>query len=247
MENIFFNDFVMASRLKDSKRKKRLVKKDFEKQLLKLDEKSTQIWKAIKELPLVPIENPYQKGWKRFFVVREDVLKSKDGDFFENLLEKINTFQYSNQKKFTVRKRRNRKKIDAPKEHKLLDLYPREFNCEKLNLSDKEKKYFEQVQKWCAINKNFKTVFQFTESWRYVLKIKPNIITHKQAIDSDLESQSDRLENYITNNDLRKKINKMKDYHQYKYHAEYFKLKNSNPLKQKSLDTIYDLYLNEKI
>lgn len=246
MENIFFNDFVMASRLKDAKRKKRLVKKDFEKQLLKLDKKSTEIWKAIRELPLVPIENPYQKGWKRFFVVREDVLKSKEGEFFENLLLKINTFQYSNQKKFTERKRRNQKKVDAPKEQKLLDLFPRELNCEKLNLSDKEKKYFEQVEKWCAINKNFRTVFQFTESWRYVLKIKPNIITHKQSIDSDLESQYNRLENYITNKDLRRKINKIKGIEGY-YNYDYLKVKNKNPLKQKNLKTIYEMFLNEKI
>jgi len=36
---------------------------------------------------------PYQRGWNRFFVLREDMKQDSKAKFFIQLLEKINTKQ----------------------------------------------------------------------------------------------------------------------------------------------------------
>lgn len=110
MDNSLLDDYFQCSRLKNNRRKKRLVKEDFEKHLVQLSRRKHVIHLAIKNLPLIELKEPYQKGWLRFFVVRKDVLRSAEGVFYENVLEKINTFQFSNQNTFTNRKKRFEKK-----------------------------------------------------------------------------------------------------------------------------------------
>jgi hypothetical protein len=95
MDNYFLDDYINCSRLKSKRKKKQLVKKDFEKQLIQLSKREKELWKKRRELPLVPLVAPYQKGWQRYFVLREDVARSNDALFYDILLEKINTVQYA--------------------------------------------------------------------------------------------------------------------------------------------------------
>ena len=61
---------------------------------------------------MIPLDKPYQKGFVRFFVVRDDVKQSKDGDFFEGILKKINTYMYSDNRKFLKKKEKKVRKKD---------------------------------------------------------------------------------------------------------------------------------------
>ena len=247
MDNYFFEDYLMGSRFKKKRRRKQLVKKDFEKQLISIHKEQRILYKSINDLPLELLETPYQKGWVRFFVVREDVLKSKEGIFFNELLEKINTFQYSNEKSFTIRRKRFRKKVDVPTEQKIYAIPDYQWTCNKLKLSDKEKSYFIRTEEWSNCYSRIVVSYKFTESWRYVLRIRPYMITHRKAVDAQLERDSDRLENYIVANNLRPKITKIKEgWVQYRSYREIEKPKDWNPFKNKSLDDLYQMYLDEK-
>ena len=89
MDNYFLDDYINCSRLKSKKKKKQLVKKDFEKQLIQVSKLEKELWKKRNALPFLPLEIPYQKGWQRYFVLREDIARSNDALFYNVLLEKI--------------------------------------------------------------------------------------------------------------------------------------------------------------
>ncbi|MEO6175884.1 MAG: hypothetical protein ABIP27_12105 [Flavobacterium circumlabens] len=245
MDNSLFDDYIQCSRLKKKRRKKRLVKEDFEKHLVQLSKRKHAIYLAIKELPLIALKEPYQKGWVRFFVVRKDVLRSDEAMFYVNVLEKINTFQFSNQKTFTSRKKRFGKKTENPKEQFLAKINVSEWNTNKFELTDKEKSCFTRIEKWSDRCRCFKTYYQFTESWRFVFKIEPNIIKHQKAVDAVLESELRQIENYIQNRDLGYKIYKSGN-RDASYYYSLEKLKNNNQINTKNLNTIYEAYLEEK-
>lgn len=248
MDTDVLNDYFLASRFKSAKRKKRLVKKDFEKRLIKIHKAENVLHKEIRELPLILLEKPYQKGWVRFYVLREDVIQSKDGVFFLGLLEKINTYMYSNTKSFTSSRKHHRKRVQVIKEQHLYQVPMHQWNANELRFSDKEKSYFTLTEKWSNCFKRYIIYYSFNEPWRYVLRVRPNMITHQKAVNSELESRSKRIDNYIEKNNLRHKITKVKEgWVQYKYYRIKENPKYINPIHNQSLNTLYEMYLNEKV
>ena len=249
MGNFTENDYALASRFKSARRKKRLVKKDFDKQLHAIYVRERKLYNDKRNLPLIPLENPYQQGWVRYFVLREDVLRSPNAEFFQNLLTKINTYKYSNTKSFSRKVRKKGKKSIVEESQELYRVCTYQWNCEKFGLTDKEKAYFTFVVEWSEAFKRFLHYYKFNESWRYVLRVRPHFITHRKAIDEVLESELQGIDNRITNYHLRNKINKLKSGRgKYKgYYDEEEKPKYIDPYKNKSLQELYENYVNEKI
>ncbi|GEN75762.1 hypothetical protein [Chryseobacterium hagamense] len=147
--------------------------------------------------PLVPLEKPYQKGFIRFFVVRDDVKRSKDGRFFEELLKKINTEMRSPTRKFLKKKRKRGKKIYVPREQRVANVYPREWNSPKSGLTKREKQYFAMKDNYCPVKKSYKVYYEFTEPWRFILRVRPDIITHYKPLQSDLEKEIDGTDSFL--------------------------------------------------
>ena len=231
-------------RLKTARRKKKLAKKDFEKQLIQLSKTEDKLWEERRKLPLVALDKPYQKGWERSFFLREDLARLTYADFYKSLLDKINTFQHSPDKTFKKRKRKYRKYVYQEKPHLLREFSEREWTCSKLKLSDKEKTLFEKQEVWCIFQKGLKISYVFKESWRFVLKIRPHIITHTKMIDEVLEQELAEIDNYITNKNLRIKMNKiLNGSTKNGYHWNSNDLKYENPLKSKSIQEILNEYL----
>lgn len=194
-------------RFKTLRRRKRLLKKDKDKQLIQLSIRRQELFQKYWKLPLVPLKEPYQKGWVRSFVLREDIVASKDAEFFQNLLDKIDTEEYSHTKRFTVKKRRRGKKVWVPKPQFLKEISEYDWNCPKIGLTEKEKSFFYKketvIRNWISIS------YCFEQPWRFVLKVKPNMITHTKMLDTDLEKEIKELENYITNNYIQPRMTKL--------------------------------------
>lgn len=209
MKNLALNEADLSVRLKSARRKKKLVKKDFEKQLLALSLEKRALYEARHNLPFILLEKPYQQGWLRYFVLRDDVLRSPNADFFQNLLDKINTYQYSSIKSFSKKTRKNGKKVWLPTTQDLYLVPMHQFHCPNLGLTNDEKTYFSVVEQWSDSFDRMRQFYKFDDSWRFVLRIKPHIITHKKVLDTDLERKIKWIENQITNKHLRPKINKL--------------------------------------
>lgn len=190
-------DNLMFFRLRSLRSRKRIVKEDVVKQIRKKYKRSEELWKIKREIPLVPLEKPYQKGFVRFFVVRDDVKRSKDSDFFEGILNKINTKMYSETRKFLKKKRKFGRRIYVEKEQKLARLSTYQWNDPKLRLTDRERQYFLRREDYCPIRKRHNIYYEFIEPWRFVLRVKPNMITHYKPLHSDLEKEIDELNSYL--------------------------------------------------
>jgi len=201
--------YARSSRLKSERRRKRLLKKDQDKKLIQLFRELQRLGKEQRDLGYAELIPPIQRGWKRFFVVRADVMLSKDGKFFQELLEKINTTEYSHRKDFKVKKRRRGKKVHVDRIQKLKE--SEEYYFKKMELTDKEKLYFREEWRLYKYNNRLYKVYVFTEPWRYVLQVKPNMITKVKIIDPLLKRQEDEIDLYLRRNLLYPRIRKLMD------------------------------------
>src|SRR5258707_7168048 len=99
---------ILPYRLKSARRKKRLVKEDRDKQLLKLDRERRSISSSPDYQTTAQLDEPYQKGWKRLFVLKPEVQRSDKAEFYQGILNAINTVQYHYDRSFKKPKRTGR-------------------------------------------------------------------------------------------------------------------------------------------
>ncbi|MBD0259837.1 MAG: hypothetical protein ICV83_29310 [Cytophagales bacterium] len=223
-------------RLKSERRRIRLRKKDQEKHLLRLHREENKLHRQIRDLGYEPLIPPVQKGYKRIFVLRDDVQRSKQAAFFTALLSKINTVQYSDTKAFTQKKRRRGRKIHVPREQKLLALNEWEWRQEGFTVA--EAAYFYPVPEWKY--GRLCTVYQFREPWRFVLRVVPNLITEVRITDNLLEQRLDEIDSYLSCNDRRERLNwllgKYVNYRWYKRE----RAKYENPFRNRPFQAMLD-------
>ena len=81
-----------------ARQRTRRKKKDFEKRLIQLGKMEETLSKKRSSLGWEPLDPPVMRGWRRRFVLREDTAASPRAAFFEGILQKINTIQYSGTK-----------------------------------------------------------------------------------------------------------------------------------------------------
>ena len=195
------NPYIDGSRLRSLRSRKRIVREDHEKFLRECCDRHAELEKQRRNLPLVPLEKPYQKGYVRFFVLREDVRQGKQADFFATLLEKINTFQYADTRKFQKKKKRRRKPVYVARKQELRSFSQRELEraLDSGEFSVKEYLYFARVECFNRQKDCFETYYEFTEPWRFELRVKPNMITHYRPVDIAIERELAELDKIIDN------------------------------------------------
>ena len=180
-----------VSRLRNLRSRKRIAREDHEKFLRECCNRHAELEKQRRNLPLVPLEKPYQKGYVRFFVLREDVRQGKQADFFATLLEKINTFQYADTRRFQKKKKRRGKRVYIARKQELRSFSQRELEraLDSGEFSVKEYLYFARVECFNRQKDCFESYYEFTEPWRFELRVKPNMITHYRPVDVAIERE----------------------------------------------------------
>lgn len=145
------------------------------------------------------------RGWKRSFVLREDVARHRDVSMYERILDCINTIQYSHRRDFKKKKRSKGRKIHVMRDQYLqrLDLW----HWNKCAFTPKEAAHFELIEEPPSRPKDAVTYrYAFREPWRYVLRVQPNIITRVRQHDEELEANIKTIENYLDRNHLRGRL-----------------------------------------
>lgn len=193
------DNYDWRCRIKSARRKRRLVKTDRDKQLIQLDKRKSELWKQRKELPLIELERPYQRGWKRFFVLREDMKRDSRVEFYEELLGKINTVEYHHDKSFKRRKRRKARYGYVAKQQQLREFHQYSWEVNRMKLTEQEKCCFTRVETFDVKSRRIALKYVFAEPWRYVLKIVPHMVTHQKPVNSEIECELARIENHIDN------------------------------------------------
>lgn len=195
------------SRIRSARSRKRAVLRQKHKNYIKLYKKREQVSDMIRGIPPEPLEKPYQKGWIRSFVLREDQWQIPLAEFYHTLLSKINTEQYSMDKHFRRAKKRRRKHLYDTQEQQLKVICMWHWQRNVHELSEREKACFRLAY---PTPKHPYLHYVFSEPWRFVLKVKPNIITHTQRKNAELESELARIENYITKHHLQGAVSRWK-------------------------------------
>lgn len=222
--------YASCSRLKTERTKKRLQKKDLEKKLIHLCKELKRINREQHNLGYADLVPPVQKGWKRLFVLREDVARTNDAIFFQQIIDKINIPVYSHRKDFKKRKKQKGKKIyvDSIQQLPVIELY----QLRTIKLTEKELTYFDLERRYDPKHwRLWRQVLVFKEPWRFVLKVAPNMITRVKIIDPALIKAENELKNYLIKNDLWNKMYKIVDGYA-KYNSNW---KKEDKMKYRSL------------
>ncbi|MCR8558365.1 hypothetical protein KXD93_11965 [Mucilaginibacter sp. BJC16-A38] len=204
-------------RLKSARQKRRLVKKDRDKQLIELDRLQTSLLEQKRQLPMIPLEHPYQKGWKRIFVLRQDVRQSEKAMFYQAILDKINTVEYNKDISFKKRKRRKQRYHYEEQPQTLRPIYDNDWQSDKLKFTEAEKECFYRNEEWSASRSKIIVTYLFNDSWRFVLAVKPHIIYEAKMVDEQLEQELKAIDNKIARYYLWPKITKINKGNCYKY------------------------------
>ncbi len=214
----------LVFRGKTPRRRKQNTLAQKEKRILKLFKRRKELRKQRYNIGYEKLDKPYQKGFVRFFVLREDVTTSKYGAFYQELLPYLNRKQFSPRADFMKRKKRRKhgKRQYKVRPQTLDELSHREFN----KLPDKFKPHFIKQER-SPKNGYPYSAFIFKEAWRYQLVIEPHIITHKRKIDIHLERELGQMENYIERHQLDRYYSKLKG-QSYNYYDWESKRRNQN-------------------
>ena len=224
------NPYIDGSRLRSLRSRKRIAREDHEKFLRECCDRHAVLEKQRRNLPLVPLEKPYQKGYVRFFVLREDVRQGKQADFFATLLEKINTYQYADTRKFQKKKKRRGKRVYIARKQELYAFNQWEWQraLERGKFTEKERAYFARIECFNRQKDRFETYYEFTEAWRFELRVKPNMITHYRPVDIAIERELAELDKIIDDYNNWNIITKKIYGHSYSYSWMYYE-KRYNP------------------
>lgn len=229
-KNIFNSDkseFLDFVRIKSKRSRLRRAHEDKDKHLIGLNRELEKLRLAKRAMPMIALNPPIRRGWKRYFILREDVRNSKDAVFYENLLRKINTEQFSSNKDFKKKVKRKGKKEWVQKEQLLKVILLQDLP--KFKLSDKELECFTLVSKTEVINKKvyLKYFYVFKQDWRFVLRIRPNFIDKMKAVDEEIDLRLSELRNEIFGNyENYSRIWKIKGFRKYRDNDENIKFKN---------------------
>lgn len=235
-----YGEDILCYRLRTARQKIRMQYEDFDKHLIQLHKTQLMLWKKKRNLGWELLTPPVQKGWKRFFVLREDVAASRNADFFQGILNKINTYDWSHRKDFLVKQRRFGKKKYVVKRQRLLE--PDEYHFRKLNFTEKEEYFFDVVSRARHGSKLQIQNYVFKEPWQFVLRTRPNLIDKIRVKDGELESQIQQLNNYLERNDFENRLDKITRGNVYKWwkREELVKLKENNLFRNKPLEHLLD-------
>lgn len=200
-----FGQEILCYRLRSRRQKIRMQYKDFDKKLLALNREQQDLRRVKRELGWEPLCPPVQRGWKRNFVLRHDVAVDKHAPFFEGLLQKINTVDWSWRKEFLVKRRRFGKKIYVVKPQELKRLG--QYDIKKIALTEAELAFFDL--QW-VVNKHGQwQEYVFNQPWRFVLQVTPNMIDKVRIRDAALEERLKEIDNYLERNNYGGRIMKI--------------------------------------
>lgn len=234
MNNYFSNETAVLAcfRLRTPRRKKRMVRHDRDKHLLALFRELINLQRQKQALGWIELNPPVTRGWKRYFVLSKAVAQSTEGSFFKNILDKINSTQYSHRKDFKVKKQYKGKKRYVSTTQELYQPGKHIFTV--MNFSEAEQQFFTEVMR-SPTGRN-EPVMVFTQPWRFALRVSPNIIYKTKVRSEAIEKRIAEIDNYLKRNALWGRIRHLLNGTNYNWYED----KDINPFKNKPLTAILD-------
>lgn len=226
----------------DQRRARRNLIEARDKHLIRLDEELNELYQAKRKLPLIKLDKPMHVGWKKYFVLREDVKKGHPHRYkVDKILSKIQHEIHSRRKDFLVEDWKTKKL--KPREHSLNlipeNKWPEEF-------PESYKSFFElktyERKTYYAFNTQIYRMWKFKPMWMLETRIKPRYATHIQEVDSTVCSRIKEIENFFDVRNARTRLD-----HLYGYRNRHWDWENSlwDGARHKNKQHIKEALVNE--
>ena len=238
-------NWTMSCNLHSKRWKTRRKQAASDKRIIGLYRELRSLWQTIHNMEFEELEVPIQRGYKRHFELSESIKLGKDADFFQGILNKINSVQYSKDKQFKKARSRRIGKYKYRKKGNpmLLDLTEREFKA----LSEREKLYFYPIETYYPNTKLWVTRYRFAEPWLFEIRIRPNMLTKEKKRNWEAECRRNEVEYYLEKKKNFTKTEKTRRAYDWLLDNEwYYRPLLANPLRNKPLHKVVEEYNEEK-
>ena len=152
----------------------------------------------------VKVNPPYQKGWLRFFDLRDDIKRRRDASRIKKALELVNNTTYCRRKDFTTYNYTKKKRVP-------IEQTPRFISEEKfLELDPSIQKFLEKRQytEKTYFGKKIKVGYTLRYDYWVVFVIEPNMVVERWVPDPKWESKMAEITNKIHRDNLWPKMSK---------------------------------------
>lgn len=226
-----------------AKRKnKKITVEAKDKKLIALQQRANELIQIRRNAPRVAIPKPIQKGWKKTFVLRDDITRTPNASIISGMLGVINNSIYSKDGTFKVKKFYSRQMEDQT-------LRLKSIPAHKINNYGWPdwaiKKYF--TLSWVQystlngafVGSNKQYVFNFPYMFDEV--VLPNMVTHLPAFDPELEKELNGIYRFMNKTNGWERLNKLHGNSKYYFDKNNTKRRAENAM----LDDAIDDALNE--
>jgi len=185
---------------------------EFDKKLIALQAEHSALWKKrYTQGEYVKLKQPYQNGWEKTYILRDDILRRKDAKTIQSVLNLVNSTVRHKDKSFKDSKKRN------------IPIVLRQVTEAKYNtlLPSQKKWLFKTYDRFRFFGSmQDKTVYKFNTAHMYMLKehIYPYMITHTLLPQPEIESRLQEISDFMSDNNGWNRLNKI---HGYKSSQDY--------------------------
>lgn len=165
-----------------------------------LDKLRVLTWNA----PLIKLAKPYQNGWTKYFILRDDYTRRTDAQAHVDILKEIGTECFCRKQEFIDRQ-------GKPYGPGLRIIGRNEW--ESLGWPEFYKKYFSyglHYQKQIYGRNNAVEGYKFSRDFCFIEALKPHFITHTRTIYPDIESRKAEINNLFDREQYWKRYSRLK-------------------------------------
>lgn len=175
----------------------------FDKHLLRLGSELRGLWR--RRYIRVALDEPIQRGWRRFHVLTAKAQKRADKDVLLALLEFIGTVHFRNSPDFRNKRGRGRRRRFAEIEQPLRELTVGEWD--RRRLPEEWKPYFRH-EKRCYF-RVWHDALIFASPYAFELKIEPNWVTETYISDPAVEQRIADIEGWLWHRDAMHRLDRL--------------------------------------
>jgi len=141
---------------------------------------------------IIKLEQPIQRGWRRFYVLSERAAARRDRPILEAILAVIGTVKIHHNRDFRRRRGRRKKLVEIEQPLRPIPIH----EWQRKNYPDEWHRYFryELVLEW---NRHWQPYWVFTQPSLYDLKVERNWLWYFREVDPAIETRLSELNSWL--------------------------------------------------
>lgn len=189
-----------------------------DKHLLSLHKEHRKLLNVQRSAPLIELDEPYQRGWVRFFRLRDDASRREDAETLKEILDEINVYQYCRKGTFTQKNKKTG--VEEPIGHN-----PKKYNVKEWCLYKWPPIYHKYFEIRLVTERNWRN--QLVRNQRYVFKypfyfvshIEKHFVTHQRVGMPEIDARLAEIEDCLYQQDIQGRLDNLLGF-KYRWHPQ---------------------------